>query len=65
VREGLTVPIRPCPQCDSLTPRRLDGASQAAYVWYYRCDACGHAWSVSKTDEANVHHITPLPPPKL
>ena len=56
------MPIRPCPACQARTARVLEGPSGDAYVWYYRCPACGHAWSVSKTDETDVHHITPLPP---
>ena len=40
--------IRPCPKCQHDTPRLLEGASQDAAVYVYRCDQCGHVWNVSK-----------------
>ena len=39
----------------------LEGASAQTYVWYYLCPQCGHAWSVSRTNETDVHHVTALP----
>ena len=62
------MPIRICPACEAETRRVLEGASADAYVWYYRCPRCGHAWSVSKDDDTDIRPITPLPlkpgPPK-
>jgi hypothetical protein len=43
------MPTRPCPACDHDSPRYLEGASQGAYVRYYRCDACGLVFNVSKS----------------
>ena len=51
----------PCPACQAPTARVLEGPSADAHVWYYRCPECGHAWSVSKADETDIHDITPLP----
>jgi hypothetical protein len=34
--------------------------SRDTYVWYYHCGRCGHAWSISKTDETVVQHVTPV-----
>ena len=55
------MPSRPCPACQQDTARLLEGASAGAYVWYYICPQCGHTWSVSKIDETNIRHVTPLP----
>ena len=54
------MPTQPCPACHGPTTRRLDGASEDAYVNYYRCERCGHVWTTSKDDGSIVHHITPL-----
>jgi len=51
-----------CPACGAETPSRLEGTSADKDVWYWRCDDCGHIWTVSKTDETDIRHITPLPP---
>jgi DNA-directed RNA polymerase subunit RPC12/RpoP len=55
------LPTLTCPACSRLTPRRLDETSKDAYADYYRCEACGHVWSVNKKDPTLVHHVTPLP----
>lgn len=53
------MPIRPCPECHTETPRVLDGASRDAYVWYYRCEKCGHVWSIAKSNpDGPIHHVT-------
>ena len=54
------MPIRPCPNCADMTARVLSGTSADAYVWYYRCQACGHVWTIDKHDESRVAHVTPL-----
>ena len=41
---------RCCPKCQSNNLRFLDGASDEALVNFYRCDKCGHVWTVSKYD---------------
>jgi len=42
--------------------RLLVETSRIAHVDYYRCDGCGHVWTVSKNDpETPVLHVTPLP----
>jgi len=53
-----------CPACGANTLRRFDGISANTDVWYWRCDQCGHIWTVSKTDETDIEHISPLPPKK-
>src|SRR5262245_57337642 len=53
------MPIRPCPACDAQTSRLLEEVSRHAVVWYDRCDACGHVWTVHR-DTGSVHHVTPL-----
>ena len=25
--------------------------------WYWRCDECGHVWTVSRTDETDIRYI--------
>lgn len=42
------------------TPRVLDGPSQFARVKYYRCDECGHVWTISLDGKAIMEHVTPL-----
>jgi hypothetical protein len=37
-----------CPGCHGTTTRWLEGSSAGSIVDYYRCDMCGHVWSVSK-----------------
>jgi len=41
------MPIRPCPECQSLTVRWLEGISDDAQVNYYRCER-GHVWALPK-----------------
>ena len=43
------MPIRPCPECDKLTIRWLEASSRDAHVNYYRCDGCGHVWTLPKS----------------
>ena len=54
------MPIRPCPNCAAQTPRVLEGASENAYVWYYRCERCLHIWTLDKRDDTRITHVTPL-----
>jgi hypothetical protein len=42
------MPVLPCPQCQHPTPRHLEGASQDAWVNYYRCEYCSYVWNVPK-----------------
>ena len=44
------MPIRPCPRCSHPTPRMLEECSKDAFVYYYRCGACGNVWSIQKQD---------------
>jgi uncharacterized Zn finger protein len=56
------MPIRPCPQCKAQTPRLLDKTSDGASVWYYRCEKCGHVWTVPKWDpDGPISHVTITP----
>lgn len=49
------MPIRPCPTCQRSTPKLLPEASITAIVNYYRCDHCGHVWSVLKVSPHGPH----------
>jgi hypothetical protein len=40
--------------------RFLDASSQEASVKYYRCDFCGHVWTVSLDGKNTIKHVTPL-----
>ena len=52
--------IRPCPSCHASSPRFLPATSQHADVNYYRCDPCGHVWTIPKSNpDGPPHHITP------
>jgi uncharacterized Zn finger protein len=43
----------PCPQCgDGDGVRVLPFSSAQAYVWYLRCAACGHVWTLPKDSAA-------------
>jgi hypothetical protein len=59
------MPTRPCPNCERVGPRHLAESSKDGSVDYYRCDCCGHVWSVAKDATKRVRHVTPLaePPP--
>jgi hypothetical protein len=50
-----------CPVCGRETPP-LPQLSNTSMVFYYRCDACRHIWTVDKDGSGNVNHVTPLPP---
>ena len=52
------MPLRPCPICRHSTPRWLETCSQDAYVNYYRCEPCGHVWTVPKNDPNGL--VTPV-----
>jgi len=56
--------VRPCPNCQTETPRLLYDTSQFASVWYYRCDKCGHVWHVLKSDPDGPTSDVTLPPNK-
>ena len=49
-----------CPNCQASEPRWLETTSQAAWVDYYRCDDCGHVWTVSRDGERRITNVTPL-----
>lgn len=42
------MPSRPCPACAATALRYLPKVSVEASVHYYRCDACGHIFTVAK-----------------
>ena len=37
-----------CPRCDTQTVRWLEVSSRVSAVLYYRCEACGHVWTVAE-----------------
>ena len=49
------------PACSAQTPRHLHLTSDMAHVNYYRCETCGHIWTINKHDPSKVTHVTPLP----
>ena len=38
----------------------MEEASDEAMVNFYKCGACGHAWTTSKIDPSIMRHLTPL-----
>jgi rubredoxin len=58
------MPHRTCPQCQQ-QGRYLEGASQSAWVDYYRCDVCGHVWALDKGDPNAPPRDITLPPVTL
>lgn len=49
------MPVRPCPACGRPSPRYVSGVSETALVNYYRCEACGHVFAVSKDNPDGPH----------
>jgi uncharacterized Zn finger protein len=39
---------QPCLACQSLAVRWLETVSEEAQVNYYRCERCGHVWTLPK-----------------
>ena len=54
------MPIPPCPACGRQSARRLDAATELAYVTYYICDLCIHVWTADKDSGDILAHVTPL-----
>ena len=53
------MPIQPCPECQTRAVRWLEASSQEAHVNYYRCEQCGHVWTLSKLQtDAKPNAIT-------
>jgi uncharacterized Zn finger protein len=52
------MPSRTCPKCRAGAPRLLAVLSEISTVNYYRCDACGHVWTVSKDGRRLVSNVT-------
>jgi len=42
------MPTQPCLACQSLAVRWLETVSGEAHVNYYRCERCGHVWTLPK-----------------
>jgi len=63
-RQVIAVSARACPKCQSKNPRFLAGASAEATVTFYRCDKCGHVWTVSKYDPDGPMVAVTVDPPK-
>ena len=56
------MPTKPCPKCQKPTARLVESTSKAAWVNYYRCDACGHVWNIAKdTPDGPIWHVTSPP----
>ena len=43
------MPICSCPNCQKVG-RLLEYTSTLAYVYYYRCDSCGHVWTLDRNN---------------
>jgi hypothetical protein len=56
------MPTHSCPDCQHAAPRFLPASSADSSVNYYRCDPCGHVWTIPK-DNPNgpPHHVTRPP----
>jgi hypothetical protein len=53
--------MRSCPQCASLDIDR-QGTAVYSLIDYYRCQFCGHVWSVNRTTGETIQHVPPLKP---
>jgi hypothetical protein len=53
-----------CPVCGRETPALPHLSGDGSYVFYFRCDACRHIWTVNKAS-GHINHVTPLRPTKL
>jgi hypothetical protein len=59
------MPTLGCPDCGQPTTRYLLTPSDIAIVNYYRCDDCGHMFSLPKYDpDAPPRHLTAPRPRK-
>ena len=47
---------RPCPHCRTPAPRHLPHTSEYSLVDYFRCDTCGHVFTVTKGYPNGPHH---------
>jgi hypothetical protein len=52
-----------CTECLH-TGRHLAASSENAMVDYYRCDHCGHVWSINKKNGRSTH-VTATPHQKV
>ena len=53
------MPTHQCPKCPQTALRYLPINSQQSYFNYYRCDGCGHVFTVAKSDpDAPLDQIT-------
>ena len=53
------MPTRPCPECQTPNPRRLDFVNSYLHVDVYLCLACGHAWHTPKgTPDGPIADVT-------
>ena len=58
------MPVQRRPKCNE-PGRLLVDASTQAYVYYFRCDKCGHVWTRQKHDPAAPpRSITKTPQPE-
>lgn len=47
-----------CPVCQCDAARNLEDISKVAVVTYWRCDRCGHVWTVSRDGRKTVRRVT-------
>jgi uncharacterized Zn finger protein len=53
------MPTTACPVCRAPAPRLLSVLSElSAAVNYYRCESCGHVWTVTKDGTRIVTTVT-------
>jgi uncharacterized Zn finger protein len=56
---GPVMPTRSCPRCRVPGRRQLTVLSElSGSVNYYRCDLCGHVWTVIKDETRLVSTVT-------
>ena len=51
------MPTTSCPKCHASEPRLLPVLSERSWHDYYRCNACGHIWTVTKDGTTIVSHV--------
>ena len=54
------MPTQPCLVCQLLAVRWLETVTEEAHLNYYRCERCGHVWTLPKWQiDADPTAITP------
>ena len=58
------MPAPVCPKCGAESPRKLTVLSDMSTVDYFRCDACGYVWTMTKDGTKVISIVTIKHEPK-